>query len=387
MKGSITKTGENKWRLVFDMERGIDGKRRQKVIRFNGSKKDAEKKLRDTIGEYEQGKFVDPSNQRLADYLDYWLTMIKNSVQPKTFERYAQMVRVNINPALGQIKLQELKTRHLDEAYMEMLSNGRLDGEGGLAPKTIRNIHGVLSLALKKAMTWQLNWSNPAIDVTLPKVEHQEIMVLTKSQTGSLIQSLEGHWIYPIVLLALTSGMRRGEILALKWSNISLEGGWLRVIQSVEQTKAGKRLKDVKTKHGRRKISLPLMTVNMLRQHKARQAEELLRLGVRQSDDTLAFTSRDGQLRDPLYVSTSFREFMAQLDLPKVTFHGLRHTHISHLLEDGHPIKTVSSRAGHATVSITLDIYAHVLPDSQEKLAAAYGLDLEGMVELARNKN
>lgn len=386
MKGSITKSGENRWRLVFDLDRGIDGKRRQKVIRFNGSKKAAEKKLRDTITEYEQGKFVDPSNQNLSDYLDYWLGMIKSSVQPKTFERYAQMVRVNIKPALGHIKLQELKTRHIDEAYIAMLRDGRRDGAGGLAPKTIRNIHGVLGLALKKALTWQLNWSNPAIGVTLPKIEHKEVKVLTKAQSGTLLQALEGRWLYPIVLLALTTGMRRGEILALKWSNINLDEGWLRVIQSVEQTKSGKRLKDVKTKHGRRRISLPLMTVNMLRLQKARQAEQLLGLGVRQSDDTLTFTSKDGQLRDPLYVSTSFREFMAQIDLPKVTFHGLRHTHISHLLEDGHPIKTVSSRAGHATVSITLDIYAHVLPDSQEKLAAAYGVDLEGMVEQARNK-
>jgi integrase len=267
-----------------------------------------------------------------------------------------------------------------------MLRDGRRDGAGGLAPKTIRNIHGVLGLALKKALTWQLNWSNPAIGVTLPKIEHKEVKVLTKAQSGTLLQALEGRWLYPIVLLALTTGMRRGEILALKWSNINLDEGWLRVIQSVEQTKSGKRLKDVKTKHGRRRISLPLMTVNMLRLQKAHQAEQLLGLGVRQSDDTLTFTSKDGQLRDPLYVSTSFREFMAQIDLPKVTFHGLRHTHISHLLEDGHPIKTVSSRAGHATVSITLDIYAHVLPDSQEKLAAAYGVDLEGMVEQARNK-
>ena len=180
--------------------------------------------------------------------------------------------------------------------------------------------------------------------------------------------------------------MRRGVILALKWSNVNLDEGWLRVVQSVEQIKASKRLKDVKTTHGRRKISLPLMTVNMLRQHKANQAKQLLRLGIRQSDDTLTFTSLDGRLRNPLHVSMTFREFMEKLDLPKVTFHGLRHTHISNLLEDGHPIKTVSSRAGHATVSITLDIYAHVLPDSQEKLAAAYGAELEGMVKQAWNR-
>ena len=128
-----------------------------------------------------------------------------------------------------------------------MLSNGRQDGEGGLAPKTIRNIHGVLGLALKKALTWQLNWSNPAVGATLPKVEHKEVTVLTKSQAGTLLQSLEAHWLHPIVLVALTTGMRRGEILALKWTNINLVEGWLRVVQSVEQTKAGKRLKDVKT--------------------------------------------------------------------------------------------------------------------------------------------
>ena len=275
--------------------------------------------------------------------------------------------------------------QQIEQAYAKLLTDGRDDGKGGLAPKTIRNIHGILSKALTKAVKWKYIASNPATGAELPKAERRELQILTKKDLALLLRELEGRRIYMPVLIAATTGMRRGEILALKWSNVNLEEGWLRVVQSLEQTKEGLRLKDVKTKNGRRKISLPPITVQALRAHMTQQSEELLRLGVGRTNDALVFTKVNGRMRNPWSFSDDFSSFVRKLDIPYVSLHGLRHTHISHLLEDGHPIKTVSSRAGHASVTITLDVYGHLLPDSQEKLAAAYGADLENLMEHEKN--
>jgi len=334
---------------------------------------------------HDEGDFVEPNKRTLEEYLEHWLPVIKPAVAPKTFEAYEQKVRKNIIPLLGNIRLQALVMQQIEEAYAKLLTDGRDDGKGGLSPKSIRNIHGILSHALGKALRWKYIANNPAIGVTLPKVERKELQILTKKDLATLLHGLEGRRIYMPVLIAATTGMRRGEILALKWSSVNLEEGWLMVVQSMEQTKAGLRLKDVKTKHGRRKISLPPITVQALRAHMTEQSEELLRLGVGRANDALVFTKVNGQMRNPWAFSDEFSSFVRKLTIPYVSLHGLRHTHISHLLEDGYPIKTVSSRAGHASVSITLDVYGHLLPDSQEKLAAAYGADLEYLMERAEN--
>jgi integrase len=386
MRGSLTKRGKESWRYRFDGNRHLDGNRKviSGTIRST-TKKAAEEELRAIMAKHDKGDFVGPNKRTLKEYFEHWLPVIKPSVAPKTFEAYEQKVKKNIIPLLGRIRLQSLELQQIEEAYSKMLTGGRDDGKGGLAPKTIRNIHGILSHALGKAVRWKYITNNPATGATLPKAERKELQVLTKEDLAILLHELEGRRIYMPVLIAATTGMRRGEILALKWSSINLEEGWLRVVQSLEQTKEGLRLKDVKTKHGRRKISLPPITVQAFRAHMTQQSEELLRLGVGRANDALVFTKLNGEMRNPWGFSDDFSTFVRNLDIPYVSLHGLRHTHISHLLEDGYPIKTVSSRAGHASVSITLDVYGHLLPDSQEKLAAAYGADLEQLMERAEN--
>jgi integrase len=385
MKGSITRTGDNHWRLVFDLERGLNGKRRQKVKRFRGNKKQAESRLRELIAEHERNAIVNPSDQTFSEYLDYWLSMTKTSVEPKTFERYEQMVRINIKPALGHIKLQELETRHLDETYVALLESGRHDGEGGLKPKTIRNIHGVVSMALKKAVIWRLKHNNSAAGVTLPKIEQKEIVVLTKAQSVELISACEGTGLHPVVFTALMTGMRRGELSALRWANVDLDKGFLLVVEAVEETKGSIRIKEVKTVNGRRRISLPPVAVDFLNHHKAKEIEKRLRLGLGKDDNAFVFTTQDCRMRSPGLITNRFCKLVKRLGM-NISFHGLRHTHISQLLGDGHPITTVSRRAGHATVSITLDIYGHVMPDSQESMMVDFGADFEKAAEQVKNK-
>jgi integrase len=385
MKGSITKTDENRWRLVFDLDRLPNQKRRQKVVRFNGPKKDAEKKLRDIIADYEKDTRVDPSAQTFGEYLVYWLDMTKSSVELGTSERYAQIIRVNIIPLLGCISLQGLDTRQIDEAYIALLDHGRLNGTDGLAPKTIRNIHSVISAALKKAVTWKMIQANPAIDVTLPKKVHAEMVVLTKEQSAELLAACEGRWLHPIIFTAMMTGMRRGEIVALRWANVNLDEKYIRVIEAVEKTKDGIRIKDTKTTNGRRKIPLTPQSVEYLKRHKVAEAEKRLRLGIGWDDDAFVFTTQDCCMRKPNGITKNFGEFVRAIGM-NITFHGLRHTHISQLLGDGYPITTVSRRAGHASVSITLDVYGHMMPESQEAMMEEYGAAFEAAMEQVKNK-
>ena len=306
MKGSIKKTDENRWRLVFDLKRGIDGKRRQKVVRFKGTKKAAETKLREIIAEYEIVGAVDPSFQTLGEYLDCWLIMKKSSVELNVFQRYVSMANINIKPALGHIKLQELETRHIDEAYQVMLDRGRHDGKGGLSPKTIRNINGILSSSLTNAVIWKRIHKNPAIGVTLPKVKRAEMVVLTKEKSAELLAGCEGHWLHPIVFLALMTVMRRGEIAALRWTNIDLNDGSLKVITSVEETKGSTRIKDVKTSNARRRISLPPLAVEYLKRHKAKETEKRFQFGLGKDDDAFVFTTIDCRMRAPRMILAVF---------------------------------------------------------------------------------
>ena len=234
-------------------------------------------------------------------------------------------------------------------------------------------------------MPWKLISRNPAIDVTLPKVERKDVKVLTKAKSADLLANCEGHWLHPVVFIALMTGMRRGEISALRWAEVNIDKRCLHVVASIEETKNGVRVKEVKTKHGRRQIDLPNIAVEFLKRHKAKETEKRFRLGLGRDDDAYVFTTEECRMRKPDTITSGFTKLAKKLDLG-ITFHDLRHTHISQLLADSHPITTVSRRAGHAKVSITLDIYGHTMPDSQMTMMSEFGAAFEAAIEQAKNK-
>lgn len=204
----------------------------------------------------------------------------------------------------------------------------------------------------------------------VPKPEDADIEILTDGQLAKLLHSLKGKRLYMPVLLAASTGMRRGEILGLRWSDIDLNRQVLSVTHSLEETAAGLRLKKPKTKHSRREIALPASMVEALRQHRTKQAEERLALGLGRDNNGPVFISPLGELIRPRNFTKEFTRQVKEADIGKTTLHGLRHSHITHLLKSGVPIKVVSERAGHANITITLSIYAHVLPNMQADAAA-----------------
>jgi integrase len=239
-------------------------------------------------------------------------------------------------------------------------------GEGGLSAQSVVHLHRVLHRALAQAVKWQLRARNPVDAVEPPKPERREMRALDEDQTAELLSVLEGRRLYIPVLLAVTTGLRRGELLGLRWSDVDLASGTLTVQQTLEQTKDGLRFKSPKTHRSRRSIVLPEMTVEALGSHRAAQAEEKLALGPAWDEHGLVCPRQGGAPSAPDVFSTAFAAFVRRSGMKPFRFHDLRHSHATHLLRAGVHPKVVSERLGHSSVGITLDTYSHVLPGMQQ---------------------
>jgi integrase len=370
MKGHIRKRGKSSWAIVLDLGRDGAGKRHQKWHTVRGTKKDAERELARLITEINTGDYVEPSRMLVREYLERWLRdYAEHSVSPKTYERYDEIIRSHIVPALGGYELSKLRPLHIQGFYTAAITSGRKDGNGGLSAQTVLHFHRLLHRALGQAVRWQLLARNPAEAVEPPRPQRTEMRALDDAQIALLLKSLEGSRLHAPVLLALSTGLRRGELLGLRWRDIDLERGCLTVNCSVEQTKQSLRFKIPKTERSRRMVALPSFAVDMLRAHKREQTEARLKLGPAYQNDDLIFPREDGSPWPPDSFSTAFAAFIRRSDLPHVRFHDLRHSHATQLLKHGVHPKIVSERLGHSKVGITLDTYSHVLPSMQEDAA------------------
>jgi integrase len=242
-------------------------------------------------------------------------------------------------------------------------------------------MHRVLREALQQAVQWQMLARNPADAVKPPKVERKQMSVLDTDATIELIEAARPYRIFVPILLGVLCGLRRGEIAALRWRSVDINAGQLMVIASIEQTKAGCREKE--TKSGRaRTVALPVTLIEELRQHRAKQAEELLQLGIRLTDDHYVVTQADGTALQPHSLTQAFTRLLADRSLKQVRFHDLRHSHATHMLAAGIHPKIASERLGHSKVGITLDLYSHVLPGMQAEAAAA----VDGAMQAAQQR-
>ncbi len=372
MKGTIVRRGKSSWRLKFDVGADpVTGCRKIAYRTVRGTKKQAEAELTKAIAEMQAGGFVDPTTLTVKDYLSRWLKdHAAVSVSAKTLERYTELADRHLSPRLGAHTLQKLTPMHIQNAYSDMLNSGRIRGGGGLSARTVHHAHRLLFQALRQAVRWQLLARNPAEAVTPPRPLATEISILDDAQVGVLLKGARSTRMYTPILLAITTGLRRGEVFGLRWSDLDLDNGRLSVAQAVEQTKAGISFKTPKTRRSRRTVTLPQVTVEALRSHRAKQAAERLALGLGKDDLGLVFTSPLGEPVSVRAVSKEFARIVKRAKLPPVTFHGLRHTHLTALLKAGIHPKIASERAGHASVGITLDVYSHVLPSMQDGLTA-----------------
>ena len=223
MKGHIRKRGKQSWGIVIDIGHDSDGRRRQKWHAFRGPKRDAQRELTRLLRELDTGAYVEPTHLTVAEYLERWLAHIKQSVSALTYERYADIVRQHLVPAFGRTELSQLRPLHIQDFYAKALTSGRLDGRGGVSAQTVLHYHRVLHQALKQALRWQLIVRNPAESVTPPRPTAIEYDTLDEAMTGRLLAACEGKPLYMPVLIAAATGMRRGEILALRWADVDLQ--------------------------------------------------------------------------------------------------------------------------------------------------------------------
>ncbi len=371
MKGHIRERAPGHWAIIFDVRDPATGRRRRKWHSFAGNKRQVQIERARLVSAISSGAYIEPAKITVAAHMERWLEHVRSQVSPKTFERYCGVVRGNILPTLGAVLLTKLQPAQISEMYAKALGSGRRDGKGGLSPASVLYMHRLLKEALTVAVSeWRILPWNPADSIKAPKVRRKNMRALDTAETAALLEAARAYRLFVPVMLAVTCGLRRGEICALRWRNVELSSAaQLSIVGSIEQTKAGVREKG--TKSGRaRTVALTALAAEELRRHKTRQAEELLRLGVRQSDDMYVVAQADGQPLKPNSLTHEFVRFIAGTALPRIRFHDLRHSHATHLLASGVHPKIAQERLGHASVAITLDLYSHVLPGMQADAAS-----------------
>lgn len=370
MKGHLRERSPGKWAIILDTRDPATNKRRRKWHAFAGTKRQAQIECARLISEMQGGSLLEPNKISVSQYFERWLEHIKPNVSPRTYERYEEIARKNLAPLIGAIILGKLQNFHITNAYSKALTSGRRDGKGGLSARTVHHMHRVLHQALRQAVRWQMLLRNPAdLDKKdRPKVEKRVVATVDTDATADLIEAARDRRLFIPILLGSMCGLRRGEITALRWRSLDLDRSQLAVIASTEQTRAGIREKETKGSRCRT-LHLPSFVVEELRRHRLAQAEELLRLGVRLTDEDLIVMREDGLPLQPRSLTRAVTNFIKARG-GKVRLHGLRHSHASHMLASNVHPKIVQERFGHSSIAITMDIYSHLMPNMQEDAVA-----------------
>ena len=370
MKGHFRKRGDT-WYFWAELEPAPDGARRQKSKGGFKTKRDAERAFAEFRDQVRTGTYVPRSKGTLGEFLvNDWLPAISASVRPTTLDHYEQNIRVHVLPTIGSLRLQDVSAAKLNALYAELLKSGRCRG-GGLSPKTVRHVHTTLHKALNDAVRWGLLVRNPADQADPPKPRTAEMKVWGPEQLRAFLDFVRDDRLYAAWLLLATTGMRRGEVLGLRWRDVHLDASRLSVVQSLTVTKYEVAVSEPKTAKGRRSVALDRATVAALHAHRKMQLEERLAWGEAWQDTGYVFTREDGSLIHPHRFTAWFDRLRDAAGLPRIRLHDLRHSYASAALTAGIPAKVVSERLGHANVSITLDTYSHVLPSLQEEAAGA----------------
>lgn len=390
-KGSLEKRGDNTWRLVASY--GMKGDKQIKKTKTVTVKvaceqksckgctktarcqarREAEKLLAEFTLEIEKGLFIEPAKLTFSDFVERWLKDYgATNLAPKTLHRYKQMLNTRILPAMGHLKVEQIRPTHLLDFYTNLQEDGiREDGKpGALSERTILHHHRLISAIMQDAVEWQVIGSNPASRVKPPKVVKRQMPCYDEEQVSQLLEATDKENLKHQVLihLALWTGLRRGEIMGIDWSNVNFDKGVLQVSQASQYLpKQGTFTKEPKNENSNRLLSLPAFLVDMLKQYKKEQAEASMEIRDIWQDSDRIFTTWDGRPGHPEWPSQWFSKFIKKHELPHLNFHGLRHTAATMLINQGLPAKNISSRMGHANISTTMDIYGHYLKSADKE--------------------
>ena len=366
MRGHIKKRGRDTYSVI--VSQGSDpatGRRRQTWRTVRGSKRDAEAVLTQLLAQKDSGIDLPPGRVTIAVYLGRWLeSYARPNTRPRTYESYELLIRKHTLPLLGRLPLAKLAPSHLQQLYADRL-------RAGLSPMTVRHLHAVLHKAFGDAVTWGLAGRNVVDAVSPPRAPRREIQTLSSEQARAFLDAASGDRLEALYVVALTTGMRQGELLGLPWSAVDLERGTVQVRGSLQRTRDNRpAIVEPKTPSSRRQVMLTRTATAALRRHRTRQLEERLRLGPAWNESDLVFTSEIGTpLSATNLVRRSFRRLLERAGLPRIRFHDLRHTAATLLLGEGQHPKLVADMLGHSRISTTLDLYSHTTPAMHREAA------------------
>ena len=371
MNGSIRKRGEKSWELAIDLGREADGKRKRKFVNIKGTKAEAQKKLRELLTSLDKGMPLDISKATVGEFLGRWSQdYVSTNTAPSTADGYNFILRCHLIPALGNISLTRLLPHHLQEYYTKALTTGRRDGKSGLSPRTVQHHHRVLSEALSHAVKWGLIARNVADAVDPPRPGRYEPVMLNPEEVEQLLAVAQAHGspYYELIYTAIYTGMRRGELLGLRWRDVDSDMAVLSVVQTLQRVGGEFILKEPKNARSRRNIALTPDLAILLRGYKVQVEEQRRYLGLPFQDTALVFAHHDGSPLDPSTVSHTSKKIVRRAGLES-RLHDDRHAFATLMMSFGVNPKVVSEMLGHPTIATTMDIYSHV-PLGLQKEAA-----------------
>jgi integrase len=367
-EGSIYQRKDGRWAASISLE-----DRKRKTF-YGKTRKEVQEQLKVALREQQQGMLATGPQQSVKHYLEHWLEEVhKPSIRFTTYRGYRIFLNKHILPALGHVQLQKLTPQHVQALYASKLKEG-------LSAKTVRNMHGLLHKALDNAVRWGIVPRNVCDAVSLPRKTRHEIQPLNRAQAQRLLEAARGHALQGLLTLAVTTGMREGELLALRWQDIDFDTQSLQNRRSMSFIPGKGYVEfEPKTEKGRRKIVLPSFVCEALKQHRLRQLERRLKVGARWQERDLVFCNIYGGFFDPAHLRQRFDKLLRDAGLPDVRFHDLRHSAATILLSMGVHPKVVQELLGHSQIDMTMDIYSHVLPSMQQeamdKLDDLFGQD------------
>jgi len=376
-RGSIKKEQRKDGpRYILTVDLGKDpltGERRQRRFTYR-TKREAERGRTEKLGEIDKGTVVDRSNQTVGELLDYWLqTHARHHVRPKTYECYEQTIRVHLKPGLGAIRLQKLTPDQVKTFYADKLN-------AGCGKRTVELCHRRLSQALKMAMELGLVARNVAQSVNPPRARAKEMQTWDMDQAQRFLEAASGSGYGPVWAVVLTTGMRRGKVLGLRWRDVDFERRVIHVRQAVVPVGGAVQIGPTKNGRSRAIHGIPASVLTSLREHKAQQNELRQLLGA-WPDHDLLFTSAVGTPIQPRNLARDYDRWVKKAGVPRIRIHDQRHTNATLLLQMGTDPKVVSERLGHSQTSITMDIYHHVTTRQHVEAGDRIGAALFGTGE------
>jgi integrase/predicted RNA-binding Zn-ribbon protein involved in translation (DUF1610 family) len=352
----------------------VETEERRRAIKGGfGTQRECQAALNKILIAVEARSYAPPTKITVRNFLlDEWLPAVKGTLRPTTFASYTMLAQQHIIPRLGSLQLQKLNAAAINALYAYLLEEGRVRTQGGLSASSVRRVHAVLHRACHDAVRWGRLTVNPVDAADPPKAsaEHAErLPVWTAEQLSAFLASVADERLFALWRLLAMTGMRRGEALGLAWEDLDMEAGHLTIRRAWIPVNGVAQMSEPKTRRGRRTIALDPVTLEALKGHAARQADEQSSWQDTAGAAGLVFTRPDGRPLVPWAVSKAFREQSRTAMLPAIPLHGLRHTYATLALSSGVNPRIVSARLGHATVALTLDVYSHVLPQADQEAA------------------